>query len=57
MQAKTQSPFNTNKKLTGKVLEDFRRKKTETKISTFQKQPVEHTAPKHKVFWQLLCKF
>ena len=32
--------------ITGKQFEDFRRKKTETKFSTFQKHPVEHTAPK-----------
>ena len=41
---------------TGKQFEDFRRKKTETKLSSFQKHAVEHTALKTKVFWHLLCK-
>ena len=31
--------------LTGKQFEDFRRKRTETLISTFQKNPVEHRDP------------
>ena len=33
--------------INGEKFEDFRRKRTKTKFSTFQKNPVEQTAPKY----------
>ena len=52
---KNEGPFE-NMGLNGKTVWRFQKKKTETKISSFQKHAVEHTALKTKVFWHLLCK-